>query len=156
VDAATSTVPLRFSEPGRYTVIARARIFGGAATPWTDPLRIRVFAPFDFSSSSFPDARGPRYRLSVRLREETARGRVRISVARNWTGRARYRSLGSVRIRNGRFTKRFTLARTGKYRIRYRFAGSATTAPGTVTEKVRIRRTARASAAQAVRRTLAG
>jgi hypothetical protein len=140
VDAATSTVPLRFSEPGRYTVVARARIFGGGATPWTAPLTLRVFSPFDFSSSSFPDARGPSYRLRVRLREETARGRVRIAVARNWTGRARYRSLGTARIRNGAFTKRFTLSRTGKYRIRYRFGGSATTAPGTVIEKVRIRR----------------
>jgi hypothetical protein len=140
VDAATSTVPLRFSEPGRYTVVARARIFGGAATPWSAPLRFRVYAPFDFASSSFPDARGPSYRLSVRLREDTARGSVRISVARNWTGRARYRSLGSVRIRNGAFTKRFTLSSTGRYRIRYRFEGSSTTAPGTVVERVRIRR----------------
>jgi hypothetical protein len=140
VDPATSTVPLRFSEPGRYTVVARARIVGGAATPWSSPLRLRVYAPFDFASSSFPDARGPSYRLSVRLREETARGRVRISVARNWTGRARYRSLGSVRIRNGRFTKRFRLSSTGRYRIRYRFEGSSTTAAGTVIERVRIRR----------------
>lgn len=140
VDPATSTVPLRFSEPGRYTVVARARIFGGAATPWTAPLTLRVYAPFDFASSSFPDARGPSYRLRVRLREETARGRVRISVARRWTGRARYRSRGTARIRKGGFTKRFTLKETGTYRIRYRFEGSATTAPGTVVEKVRIRR----------------
>jgi len=139
VDPATSTVPLRFSEPGRYTVVARARIFGAASTPWSSPLRLRVYAPFDFASSSFPDARGPSYRLRVRLREETARGSVRISVARNWTGRARYRSLGSVRIRNGGFTKRFRLSSTGRYRIRYRFEGSSTTAPGTVIEKVRIR-----------------
>jgi hypothetical protein len=141
VDAATSTVPMRFSEPGRYTVVARARIFGGAATPWTAPLTLRVYAPFDFASSSFPDARGPRYQLRVRLREETARGRVRISVARRWSGRARYRSLGRARIRNGGFSKRFTLDETGTYRIRYRFEGSSTTAPGTVVEKVRIRRT---------------
>ena len=140
VDAATSTVPMRFSEPGRYTVVARARIFGGAATPWTAPLTLRVYAPFDFASSSFPDARGPRYGLRVRLREETARGRVRISVARRWSGSARYRSLGTARIRNGGFTKRFTLNETGTYRIRYRFEGSSTTAPGTVVEKVRIRR----------------
>jgi hypothetical protein len=140
VDAATSTVPMRFSEPGRYTVVARARIFGGAATPWTAPLRLRVYAPFDFASSSFPDARGPSYRLRVRLREKTARGRVRISVARRWSGSSRYRSLGTTRIRRGGFTKRFRLSETGTYRIRYRFAGSATTAPGTVVEKVRIRR----------------
>ena len=59
-----------------------------------------------------------------RLREEAARGRVRISVARRWTGTARYRSLGTVRIRNGSFTKRFSLSQTGTYRIRYRFEGS--------------------------------
>ena len=154
VDAATSTVPIRFSKPGRYTVVARARVFGGAATPWTAPLTLRVYAPFDFSSSSFPDARGPSYRLSVRLRERTARGRVRISVARRWTGPARYRSIGTVRIRGGGFTKRFTLSQTGEWRIRYRFEGSATTAPGTVVEKVRIRRTARSSAARAAPRTV--
>jgi len=140
VDPATQTVPIRFRRPGRYTVVARARVNGGAATPWTTPLTLRVYAPFDFKSSSFPDARGPSYRLSVRLRERTARGRVRISVARRWKGRARYRSLGSARIRDGRFTKRFTLRRPGTYRIRYRFEGSETTAPGTVVERVRIRR----------------
>jgi hypothetical protein len=154
VDAATATVPIRFSEPGRYTVIARARAFGGGSTPWTAPLTLRVYAPFDFSSSSFPDSRGPSYRLRVRLREESARGRVRISVARRWTGTARYRSLGTVRIRNGEFTKRFNLSQTGTYRIRYRFEGSATTAPGTVVEKVRIRRTARSSSADGADHTL--
>jgi hypothetical protein len=156
VDAATSTVPLRFAEPGRYTVVARARIQGAGATPWTSPLTLRVYAPFDFLSSSFPDSRGPSYRLSVRLREETARGRVRISVARNWSGRARYRSLGRARIRNGAFSKRFTLSSTGRYRIRYRFEGSATTAPGTVVEKVTIRRTVRSSSAGRAAHTLAG
>jgi hypothetical protein len=154
VDAATSTVPIRFSKPGRYTVVARARVFGGATTPWTAPLSLRVYAPFDFASSSFPDATGPSYALRVKLRERSARGRVRISVARRWTGRARYRSVGSVRIRSGGFTKRFRLAETGTYRIRYRFEGSGTTAPGTVVERVRIRRSARASAAGIASHTL--
>jgi len=149
VDAATATVPIRFSDPGTYTVVARARVFGGGATPWTAPLKLRVFAPFDFSTSSFPDSRGPSYRLRVRLREEDTRGRVRISVAKRWSGRARYRTLGTVRIRNGSFTKRFTLSDPGTYRIRYRFQGSATTAPGTVVEKVRIRRTVRFSSVDA-------
>ncbi len=154
VDAATSTIPIRFSKPGRYTVVARARVFGGATTPWTAPLSLRVYAPFDFSSSSFPDASGPSYRLSVRLRERSARGRVRISIARRWSGKARYRSIGTARIRRGGFSRRFTMRRTGTYRIRYRFEGSATTAPGTVVERVRIRRSVRASAADARARTL--
>jgi hypothetical protein len=143
VDAATQTVPIRFTRPGTYTIVARARASGGAATPWTAPLTVRVYAPFDFASSSFPDARGPTYQLRVGLRERTARGNVRISVAPRWTGTARYRSLGSARIRNGTFTKRFRLSSTGTYRIRYRFEGSATTAPGTVVERVRIRRASR-------------
>ena len=145
VDAATATVPIRFSEPGRYSVVARARVYGGAATPWTAPLALRVYAPFDFSTSNFPDSRGPSYRLRVRLREEDTRGRVRISVAKRWSGNAKYRTLGTVRIRGGSFTKRFTLSSPGTYRIRYRFQGSSTTAPGTVVEKVRIRRTVRFS-----------
>ena len=99
VDAATATVPIRFSEPGSYSVVARARVYGGAATPWTAPLALRVYAPFDFSTSSFPDSRGPSYRLRVRLREEDTRGRVRISVAKRWSGNAKYRTLGTVRIR---------------------------------------------------------
>ena len=101
VDAATATVPIRFSEPGSYSVVARARVYGGAATPWTAPLALRVYAPFDFSTSSFPDSRGPSYRLRVRLREEDTRGRVRISVAKRWSGNAKYRTLGTVRIRDG-------------------------------------------------------
>jgi hypothetical protein len=143
VDAATQTVPIRFTRPGTYTIVARARATGGATTPWTAPLTVRVYAPFDFASSSFPDASGPLYRLQVGLRERTARGDVRISVAKGWTGTAHYRSLGTARIRNGTFTKRFRLSSTGTYRIRYRFDGSATTAPGTVVERVRIRRARR-------------
>ncbi len=146
VDAATATVPIRFSDPGTYTVVARARVFGGGATPWTAPLKLRVFAPFDFSSSSFPDSRGPSYRLRVRLREKDTRGRVKIYVAKRWSGKAKYRRIGTVHIRKGVFTKRFTLRNPGTYRIRYRFEGSAVTAPGTVVEKVRIRRTVRVTA----------
>jgi hypothetical protein len=143
VDAATATIPIRFSEPGRYNIVARGRVYGGGATAWTAPLAVRVYAPFDFSSSTFPDSRGPSYRLRVRLRETSARGRVRIYVARHWSGKAHYKRIGTVHIRRGGFTKRFTLRHTGKYRIRYRFEGSSTTAPGTVVEKVRVRRTVR-------------
>ncbi len=154
VDTATATIPFRFSDPGTYSVVARARVFGGGATPWTAPITLRLFAPFDFSSATFPDSRGPSYRLRVRLREESTRGRVRIQIAKRWTGRARYRTLGTVRIRRGAFTKRFTVRDPGTYRIRYRFTGSSTTAAGTVVEKVRIRRTVRFSAADGADHTL--
>jgi hypothetical protein len=155
VQSATATVPLRFSEPGSYSVVARARDYGGVATPWTAPLVLRVVAPFDFSSVTFPDSRGPSYRLRAKLGEESTRGKVRIRVARNWSGKATYRSLGTVKIKGGEFTKRFTIGTPGKYRLRYTFAGSGTTASGTIVEKVRIRRTVRfASAGEAGVRTL--
>jgi hypothetical protein len=148
VDAATATVPLRFPRPGSYSVVARARVYSGGASPWTAPVVLKLFAPFDFTSSSFPDSSGPTYRLRVQVRERSARGRVYISAARGWTGSANYRSLGHTSISTrGVFAKRFRLTRTGTYRIRYRFTGGTTTAPGVVTEKVRIRRTVRASSA---------
>jgi hypothetical protein len=147
VDSATATVPFRFSKPGSYSVIARARVFGGAATPWTAPLVLRAVAPFDLTAS-FPDSIGPSYRLRVKLGEESTRGKVRIRVAKNWSGKARYRTLGTVKIKGGgEFTKRFTIGTPGKYRLRYTFPGSGTTASGTIVEKVRIRRTVRFSSA---------
>jgi hypothetical protein len=157
IDAATASVPLRFTRPGAYSLVARARVYNGAASPWTTPVVLRVFAPFDFTGSTFPDSRGPIYRLRVQVRERTARGRVYISAAPGWTGRARYRSLGRASISGkGVFAKRFRLDRTGTYRIRYRFVGSDTTAAGIVTEKVRIRRTVRAASAASAASTGGG
>jgi hypothetical protein len=125
-------------------------------TPWTAPIVLRAVAPFDFTSVSFPDSRGPSYRLRAKLGEDSTRGKVRIRVAANWSGKARYRSLGTVKIKGGgEFTKRFTLGSPGKYRLKYTFGGSSTTASGTIVAKVRIRRTVRfASAAEAGVKTL--
>jgi hypothetical protein len=156
VDRATATVPFRFSEPGSYSIIARAKVYGGGVTPWTAPVVMRAVAPFDFTSVTFPDSRGPSYRLRAKLGEDSTRGKVRIRVAANWSGKARYRSLGTVKVKSGgEFTKRFTLGSPGKYRLKYTFGGSSTTASGTIVAKVRIRRTVRfASAGDAGVKTL--
>jgi hypothetical protein len=155
VDTATATVPFRFTDPGNYSVVARARV-GSTPTPWTAPIVLKAVAPFDFTSVTFPDSTGPSYRLRARLGEDSTRGKVRIRVAPNWSGKARYRSLGTVKIKSGgEFTKRFVIGNPGKYRLKYTFAGSGTTASGTIVEKVRIRRTVRfAQAGDAGVRTL--
>jgi hypothetical protein len=144
VDSTTSTASVRLDRPGSYLMVARAEGYTGGAgqyfTPWSAPITIRAFAPFDFEigSPSFTDPRGPRYKLRAVLRERTARGRVRIAIARG--NRGKYRSLGRARLRRGVLKKRFTLHRTGVYRVRFTFKGSATTAPGTVVQKMRISR----------------
>ena len=144
-DSTVGAVPLRLDAPGRYVMVARAEGFTGAAgqfyTPWSPAISFRAIAPFDFSGQpTFPDSRGPRYKLRVQLRETSARGKVRIRMARGSRG-GRFFSIGKAKInRRGVFKKRFTLHRVGVYRIRYSFKGSATTAPGTVTQKVQIRR----------------
>ena len=143
-DSATGTAGVTLDDPGTYVMVARAQGFTGGAgqffTPWSAPITFRALAPFDFEigSPSFPDPRGPRYKLRVELRERTARGRVRIRIARG--NRGKYRSLGKARLRRGVLKKRFTLHRTGVYRVKFIFKGSATTAPGTVVQKMRIRR----------------
>jgi hypothetical protein len=143
-DRTTGTAGVRLDEPGTYVMVARAQGYTGGAgqffSPWSPPIQIRAFAPFDFAigSPTFPDARGPRYKLRVELRERTARGRVKLRIARGKRGK--YRSLGSARLRRGVLKKRFTLHRTGVYRVKFVFKGSATTAPGTIVQKMRIRR----------------
>jgi hypothetical protein len=143
-DRTTGTAAVTLDRPGTYVMVARAEGYTGGAgqffSPWSAPIQIRAFAPFDFEigSPSFPDARGPRYKLRADLRERTARGRVRIRIARG--NRGRYRKLGSARLRRGVLKKRFTLHRTGVYRVKFIFKGSATTAPGTIVQKMRIRR----------------
>lgn len=143
LDRATGLFSVRADTPGVYSVVSRARTFGtpGGATPWSAPVQFRAFAPFDLQSLTFPDARGPSYRLTGDVREDRTRGRVSIAFARGWTGRARYRSAGRATLRTGaRFTKRFRLRRTGRYRVRFRFAGNSTTAPGTIVQRITIRR----------------
>jgi hypothetical protein len=146
VDPTTGAFTFRPRFAREFTFVARALDDSegrSSATPWSRPVRVRVLAPFDLLPTSFPDSVGPVYRLRALVREQSASGRVRVSIARGWTGRARYRSLGTTRVRRGRgtFERRFR-ARPGRYRLRYRYLGSATTAPGTATERILVRRTA--------------
>jgi hypothetical protein len=142
VDPAAGAVKLTLTEPGDYVMVAREQAFSQAFTPWSAPIRFRAVAPFDFAigSPSFPDSRGPRYKMRVQLREKTARGKVRIKVARGKRG-GKFRSIGKARInRKGVLKKKFTLGSPGNYRARFIFKGSATTAPGTVTAGFRVTR----------------
>jgi hypothetical protein len=140
VDPVSGAVKLRLTAPGDYVVVARAQAFSQAFTPWSAPIRFRAVAPFDFvSAPSCVDCRGPRYKLRGTLREKSARGKVKIKLARGNKG-GKYRSIGKARIRKGVFKKKLTIKRPGVYRAKYVFKGSATTAPGTVTTKFRITR----------------
>jgi len=145
VNPATGEFTFRPRYAREFTFIARALDDSegrSAATPWSAPVRVRVVAPFDVFASLFPDSVGPVYRLRGLVREQSASGRVRVSIARGWSGRARYRSLGTARVRRGRgtFERRFR-ARPGRYRLRYRYLGSPTVAAGTATEDILVRRT---------------
>jgi hypothetical protein len=143
VDRTTGTAQLSLSDPGRYVVVARAQGFSSSTgqffTPWSPPVVVNAVAPFDIASSRTLDSRGPSYRISVKLREESARGRVFLSYRRG--SRGRFRSLGSARLSSkGSFRKRFTIRRTGTYQMRFRFRGSTTVAAGTVVQRFRVSR----------------
>jgi hypothetical protein len=143
-DTTTGTAAVRLDAAGSYVMVGRATGYTGAAgqffSPWSAPITIRAFAPFDFvGAPTCTDCRGPRYKVRGKVREKSATGKVRIKLARGNKG-GRFRSIGKARIRNGVFKKTFTLQRPGVYRAKYIFKGSATTAPGTVTTKFRITR----------------
>ena len=142
-DRTTGTAQLSLSEPGRYVVVARAQGFSSTTgqffTPWSPPVVVNAVAPFDIGSSRVLDSRGPSYRISVSLREESARDRVFISYRRG--SRGRFRSLGSARPSSkGSFRKRFTIGRTGTYQMRFRFGGSTTVASGAIVQRFRVSR----------------
>lgn len=143
VDRSTGLASLRLDRPGNWVVVARAQGFSSSGeffSPWSPAVVVRAVAPFDLERVNYPDSRGPSYQLAGKIREESARGSVRVLIARGARG-GRYRSLGRSRIRgNGAFVKRFTQRSPGVYRLRYRFAGSPTVAGGTVTQRVRITR----------------
>jgi hypothetical protein len=142
VDTSRGTVSASFERPGTYTFVAR-----GSAddyfTPWSTPMQLRTVSPFDFAAVNgltFPDRRGPSYKLRAQLRERSATGRVYISYARGSKSGA-YRSLGYSRIsKAGTISRRFRLRKTGTYRLRFRFKGSTTTAAGDIRTKIRITR----------------
>jgi hypothetical protein len=127
-------------EPGDYVVVARARS-GDYYTPWSPPVTMKLMAPFDFSTRTFPDQRGPRYSVRATLREASAAGsRVTVAVAKGKKGK-RFRTLGKAKVnRKGTFKLNFTIRKRGTYRLRYSFRGNATVSRGTVYEVITIRR----------------
>ena len=140
VNTANGLADFRFEKPGRYVIVARASR-GTFFTPWSVPTVVNAIAPFDLERVTFPDARGPSYKLRGIVRERAARGKfVRISIAKGRKA-GKFRRFGRAKINSkGRFTKRFTLHKFGAYRIRYTYRGSSLVAAGRVTEQVRIRR----------------
>lgn len=141
VDAATGIASFSFLEPGTYTLVAHAEAYtSGFFSPWSAPVTLQVYAPFEFSGGvSFPDSRGPVYKLRATLRDKGGKGKVKILMARGWKG-GKFRSIGKAKIRGRVIKKTFTQHQTGKYRIRYLYKGSKLIAPGKITQKITIRR----------------
>jgi hypothetical protein len=125
-------------EPGTYTIVARAK-YGSYYSPWTAPVNFNLIAPFDLSSRSFPDSRGPSYQVRAIVGEPSAGGRVTVAAAKGKKGK-KFRTLGKGKVNSkGVFKVRFRLSR-GTYRVRYSFKGSGTVAKGTVYEVIKITR----------------
>lgn len=130
-----------FTDPGTYTFVARATDYGTtASTPWSPPVTVRVLGPFDFTGQpAFADSRGPSYKVKGTVREQTAKGRIKVSVRRGTKGA--FRKVGKVKIRRGgRFAVRFKLRKPGSYQLRYQYKGSRTVAGGSVVQGIRITR----------------
>ena len=89
---------------------------------------------------TFPDARGPRYKLRGQVRERVARGMVTISSPGAEEGQVPQASASARINAKGRFTKRFELRQAGMYRLRYTYKGSSLVAAGRVTERITISR----------------
>jgi hypothetical protein len=126
-------------EPGPYTIVARARI-GQYYSPWSPPATFNLIAPFDISSRSFPDSRGPSYQVRATLGDAVAAGsRVTIAVAKGKKGK-RFKTLGKPKINSkGQVKLRFRL-KVGTYRMRYSFKGNSVMSRGSWYETIRIRR----------------
>lgn len=139
LDRTTGQAAFRFDRPGNYTLVVRAKA-DDFFTAWSAPVTAHAVAPFDLERVTFPDARGPSYRIRGQIRERTTRGRVTVAMARG-TKRGRYHRVGSARIsRTGSFLIRFRQRRSGTYRVRYSYRGSPDVAKGSVVERVRITR----------------
>lgn len=139
VDRTTGLADFRFNKPGRWLIVARAQK-GSFYTPWSAAVNVNAVAPFDIERVSFPDARGPSYKLRAQVRERVARGKVNIYLARG-KKKGKFHKIGRAKINSkGRFTERFTVRKTGIYRLRYTYKGSSLVAGGRVTEQVRIRK----------------
>ena len=53
----------------RYLIVARAQR-GQFFTPWSPAISVNAIAPFDLDHVTFPDARGPSYKLRGQIREQ--------------------------------------------------------------------------------------
>lgn len=142
-DDGTDTARVRFQQPGSYLFAARVKSpVGGVFAPWSQPVTMKVVAPFDFKSRflTWTDSRGPSYRVKVNVLEPGARGKVTFSLARG-KKRGRYRRIGTARIsRRGTISKRFTVRRTGRYRLRISYKGNDLVTGGHVTFPVQFKR----------------
>lgn len=140
VDPETGRANVTFPAPGRYTFVARAKTFrSDTATPWSAPVAVTVVAPFDLDSS-FADSRGPSYKIVGTVRQRTATGTIKVTIAKGKRG-TRFRKLATVRIRpGGRFTLKFRLRRPGTYVLKYTYRGNATVAAGFYKEAIKITR----------------
>lgn len=141
VNGTTGNVEFSSNVPGTYVMVARAKAFSGYFSPWSAPVTIHMVAPFDLSTLTFPDQRGPSYSLRGTVGDTSAAGsRVTISAAFGKHGK-HFRTLGKARVSSkGTFSKRFRLKKLGYYRLRFSFPGSATVTKGAVYVVVKIRR----------------
>ena len=139
-DDATGKVKFSpYDGPGQYVMVTRG-VYGSNATPWSAPITINVVSPFDISTVSFPDRRGPSYQIAAYIREKAIAGsRVTIAVAKGKKGK-RFRTLGKGKVNSQGVVKvRFRLAR-GTYRVRFSFSGNSVVAKGTQYGTMTIRR----------------
>jgi hypothetical protein len=139
VNTSTGTTDLRFTAPGAYTVVARAKA-GDYYTPWSAPVTVTAIVPFDLDRIAFPDSRGPRYRVTGYVRDKAIRGKVSLALARGKKG-GKYKPLGTATITSkSTFSKGFTQRRTGVYRLRVHYKGSALAPPVSIVSQIRITR----------------
>lgn len=151
-DSTAKTVAVRLDQgPGNYVVAARAKGYSGtlnpqAFSPWSAPVTIKTFDPFDLERFTWTDQRGPSYRLTAKVRSAGATGRVSVAIGKGTKGK--YKSYGTVKLSSKHtFSKRFRLSGTGKYRIRFKYKGNANVAGGFEVRKFQIRKTFRFSSA---------
>jgi hypothetical protein len=140
IDTASGKVRFAPSDgPGQYVIVARAQR-GSYYSPWSAPAVVNMVGPFDLSSVSFPDSRGPSYQLRGVVREKILAGsRVTVSIAKGSKGK-KFKTLGKPKVTSqGVFKLRFRASR-GTYRLRYSFRGNSAIVRGTAYEVIKIRR----------------
>lgn len=133
---ANGAASLVFPGPGTYTVVGRDAA-DGVETPWSDPLRIRVVAPFDLGVVRFTDKTGPDFRLFAQIGEGgAASGVVSVAIAR---GNGPFRPLGRARIDGrGAFGAKFRAGTAGLYRLRFSYRGNGLVTPGVFVKRLRV------------------